>query len=232
MSLRTSIPPIPWTEVNTVFLDMDGTLLDLHYDNYFWLEYLPERWAEVRGVETGTARQSLMERYDEVRGTLDWYCLDYWSRTLELDIIALKGQVRDRIAVQPGAVEFLEQLKESSKRVLLVTNAHPESLELKMEVTQLAHHFHELVTSHRLGVAKEDAEFWTLLQELEPFDRRHTLLIDDSLDVLHSAADYGIKYLLLPSRPDSRKEVKEESSFPAILEFSEIMPVHKRRIAR
>ncbi|HNG60363.1 MAG TPA: haloacid dehalogenase, partial [Cellvibrionaceae bacterium] len=36
---------IPWQAIDTLLLDMDGTLLDLHYDNYFWLEYLPRAFA-------------------------------------------------------------------------------------------------------------------------------------------------------------------------------------------
>lgn len=225
MSLRASIPPIPWTEVDNVFLDMDGTLLDLHFDNYFWLEYVPARWAESRRVGLETARRSLVERYDRVRGTLEWYCLDYWSRSLELDIPALKEEVREKIAVHPGVPEFLDQLNQSDKRVVLVTNAHPKSLVLKMEETRLARYFHSLVTSHGLGVVKEEGHFWDRLQQLEPFDRSRTLLIDDSADVLHSAAAYGIEYLLLPSRPDSRQEIREKNGFPGILEFTEIMPV-------
>ena len=27
--------------VDLVLLDMDGTLLDLHYDSHFWLDYVP-----------------------------------------------------------------------------------------------------------------------------------------------------------------------------------------------
>lgn len=232
MSPRKSPPPVPWTEVNTVLLDMDGTLLDLHYDNYFWLEYLPAQWARVRGMEITTARRRLVERYAEVQGTLDWYCLDYWSRSLELDILALKQEVQDRISVHPGAVEFLEQLNEAGKRAVLVTNAHPQSLQLKMERTQLASYFDQIVSSHTIGVAKENDQFWNQFQELESFNRDHTLLIDDSQEVLKSAATYGIQYLLLPCRPDSQKEVKRKSRFPALLEFDEIMPVQRSRIAR
>ena len=37
-------------DIDTVLLDMDGTLLDLHYDNHFWLEHLPQRYAELHGI--------------------------------------------------------------------------------------------------------------------------------------------------------------------------------------
>ena len=36
--------PIPdWSCIEVVCLDMDGTVLDLHFDNLFWLEVLPRR---------------------------------------------------------------------------------------------------------------------------------------------------------------------------------------------
>lgn len=33
---------IAWQEVDTVLLDMDGTLTDLAFDNYFWQTLVPE----------------------------------------------------------------------------------------------------------------------------------------------------------------------------------------------
>ncbi|MCP4043692.1 MAG: haloacid dehalogenase, partial [Gammaproteobacteria bacterium] len=37
------MPVINWNSIHTVLLDMDGTLLDLHFDNQFWLEHVPLR---------------------------------------------------------------------------------------------------------------------------------------------------------------------------------------------
>ena len=41
---------LPWSGIDTILLDMDGTLLDLHYDNHFWQVYVPEKFAEKPGA--------------------------------------------------------------------------------------------------------------------------------------------------------------------------------------
>ncbi len=216
--------PLPWSEIDHVLLDMDGTLLDLHFDNHFWLEYVPQRYAEANGLRLEETKKALLERYRDSLGSLQWYCLDHWSRELRLDIAMLKQEVDHLIAIHPHVVEFLEWLKASNRRVLLVTNAHQRSLELKMERTRLAGYFDHVVCAHELGLPKEDRGFWDKLQEIEPFERKGTLFVDDSRSVLASARDYGIRFPLQILMPDSKGPLREAGDFPAIQNFSEIMP--------
>ena len=215
---------IQWSEINTVLLDMDGTLLDLHFDNHFWLEYMPQRFAEERGISLEDARQELLSRYKQVEGTMDWYCLDYWSDKLGMDVAALKEEVDHLIAVHPQVVEFLEGVRASGRRVVLVTNAHMKSLSLKMELTQLAGHFDSIICAHDIGIPKENPKFWNKLQAEEPFDREKTLLVDDSLAVLRSAQKYGMGKLLCVHRPDTKLPDKDVEEFDAIRSFADIMP--------
>jgi putative hydrolase of the HAD superfamily len=216
---------IDWHAIDSIFLDMDGTLLDLHFDNYFWQEHVPIRYAEQRGMELDAARQELAARYRAVEGTIHWYCMDYWTRELDMDIELLKREVEHLIAVHPHVVEFLEQAHHHGKRLALVTNAHMKSLGLKMERTRLAHHFDQVISSHDFGIPKEHPQFWEHLQKREPFDPKRTLFVDDSLPVLRSAQRYGIDWLLAIRRPDTRQPLREVAEFPAIHDFSEIMPV-------
>lgn len=215
---------LPWSEIESVFLDMDGTLLDLHFDNHFWLQHLPMRYAQLHGLSMEAALEALNPRFDAVHGTLDWYCVDYWERELGMDIVSLKHEVAHLIDVFPYVPQFLDSMRAHGKRVVLVTNAHYKSLTLKMERTELGGHFDHIYTSHEFHAPKESQPFWERLQEVEGFDKARTLMIDDTLSVLRSARDYGINHLLAVIRPDSKQPRRDTREFAAIGSFAEITP--------
>lgn len=217
--------PCPdWQVIQTVFLDLDGTLLDLHFDNHFWLEYVPIHYADKHDLSHEEASRVLMNRYTEVRGSLDWYCVDFWSRELELDIEQLKHQVSHKIAVHPQVKSFLQAVRHIEKRIVLVTNAHPASLSLKMNKTGLDVYFDRIINAHELGMAKEHDGFWQQLETMERYNPEATLLIDDNIEVLESAERYGIKHLLAIRRPDSQGGEVETRRYVALDGFDAIMP--------
>jgi putative hydrolase of the HAD superfamily len=218
---------IDWKNIDTVLLDMDGTLLDLNFDNYFWLEYLPRRYAELLSLDGELARKSLMEKFLAVEGTLQWYSTTYWSDTLEIDVVALKNEVRDRVAELPFCHEFLDELKAARKDIVMVTNAHHDSLNLKMEKTGMAHKFDKLITVHEFSLPKEDVRCWDEVHRIHPFDRSRTLLVDDNLRALKTAEQYGIAHLLAIYKPDSKAPIRDVEHFQAIHSFDDILPVEK-----
>jgi GMP/IMP 5'-nucleotidase len=213
---------IEWDTIETVLLDMDGTLLDLHFDNYFWLHHLPERYATIKGVDPEDCRRQLTSTYDRMRGTLDWYCLDYWSEALGVDIVALKQEVAHKIELRPGADPFLARLRDQGKKILLVTNAHPQSLELKMARAPIAHHFDEMISSHQFQAPKEQQEFWHRLRRHHEFDPRKTLFIDDTESVLGSAEAFGVAHLLWVLQPDMQQPARSAIHYPAFNHFAEL----------
>ena len=214
----------PWSDIDTIMFDMDGTLLDLHFDNYFWLQLVPKHYSDKHGVSEAAALEIMHCKTAEVRGTLDWYCLDYWEQELELDIAGLKTTVKHKINVRQNVEKLLQELKSSEKRVLLITNAHPSSLQIKMEHTGISHYFDQCISSHTLKLAKENHGFWESLQSLEEYDPQRTVLFDDSLPVLKQAQREGIKHLFGIEKPDSKRPAVFIDEFPQVDDFSKIIP--------
>lgn len=197
-------------------LDMDGTLLDLAYDNYMWLEHIPAEYARQNSILEAEARELLSAKTRSLEGKLQWYCPDHWSEVFDLDIKKLHRNENDRIRYLPSARDFLTAASQHEVRLLLVTNSHLDTLAIKSEVTGITEFFDAVYTSHEIGHAKEDQPFWHAIQEAENFDPEATLFIDDNPSVLESARTFGIRMLLNVTRPDSRRPVRENRDFPTI----------------
>ncbi len=208
----------------TLMLDMDGTLLDLAFDNYVWRDLVPRRYAAAKGISFDQARDDLFEQYRDVQGDLEWYCLDHWCDRLELDVVQLHHDVNHRIGYLPGALDFLRTVHEREMRVLLVTNSHPDTLALKDAVTGLGDYFDGVISSHSYGHAKESQSFWHALQEDVDFDVETTLFVDDSQPVLQSAQEYGVKMLVTVTRPDTSLPVRTDSEFKGVESVADMLP--------
>ena len=220
---------IDWNCIDTVLLDMDGTLLDLHFDNYFWTKHLPRTYAAQHQITEEESSAHLFGSGSAEQGTLQWYSLDHWSQRLDMDIVALKREMQHMISARPFAIDFLRRLNSSHRDVLMVTNAHRKTLDIKMDNVDITPWFDRVVVSHDLLAPKEDQDFWHRLQDLHPFDPSRTLLIDDTEQVLNSAQEYGIAHLLTLLQPDSKRQKRVENRFRGIHHFNEIMPEDQLR---
>jgi putative hydrolase of the HAD superfamily len=212
-----------WAGIETVLLDLDGTLLDLAFDNFFWCTRVPEAWARSRSLSPEQAQAELQPRFRAREGTLDWYCIDYWSRELELDIAALKHGDAHHIRWLPGAREFLGRVRALGKRLVLVTNAHPTTLEIKDAHTQVMSHFDAGFSSHGFGAPKEQARFWVELAKAVQFDPARSLFVDDSLPVLRAARAAGIGLIYAVQRPDSSAPARVQLEFPSVDAVAELL---------
>lgn len=207
---------LPWNEIDTVLLDMDGTLLDLAFDNFFWLELVPQKFARLHRLEHETAQCEIERLYAGVSGTLSWYCIDHWTAKLGLDIRVLKREHGHLICYLPMATQFLQALRKRRKRLILVTNAHRETLAIKIERTAIDSWMDVVVSSHDYRAPKESDAFWNELSRQHPFEPRTALLLEDSEPVLSAAKKFGIGHLIAIRRPDSRREPRDISKFAAV----------------
>jgi HAD superfamily hydrolase (TIGR01509 family) len=212
-----------WKEITWVLLDMDGTLLDKHFDDYFWESLVPQEYARRQGIPLAQARDQVFARYQREEGTLNWTDIDFWSRELDLDIPALKEGIRHLIEVHPDAEEFLRFLRARGPKVALVTNAHYKTLNLKMNHTGLLGYFDEVISSFDLGTPKEDPRFWRILQERLGFAPPQALLVDDNAEALATARQFGIKYCFFKAKSSSQQGAAAHPDFPSIESFRELM---------
>ena len=218
-----TVSAIDWSAIDTVLLDLDGTLLDLRFDNWFWSEFIPSHYGAVHGLSPLESGKVLKARFRAARGTLQWYCIDHWSRELGLDIANLKRSELQRVGYLPGAEQFLKRLAALGKRRLLVTNAHPTTLALKNERVAVMAHFDACYSTHGFAVPKESAAFWPRLQAREPFILQRTLFVDDSLAVLHAARAFGIGWLRAIRRPDSGQAAQDTDVYAAVDGIGELL---------
>jgi len=210
-------------EIDCVLLDMDGTLLDKYFDDYFWEHLVPEQYADKHKITFGRAKEELLARYKSHEQTLNWTDIDFWSRELDLDILALKEQIRHIIEVHPHVERFLALLQQRETRTYIATNAHYKVLDLKLGKTDLGKYLTGSVTSDAIGFPKEKIEFWQRAEQQIGFDRERTLFVDDTLAVLKTAKAFGIGYVVYKALGNSKIAPGVSTEFPAIMDFNELM---------
>ena len=214
---------LDWDCVDTVLLDMDGTLLDLHFDYYFWTQHLPENYNQIQSGNIEQTTLYIANRLAEKQGQLEWYCTDYWSRQFGLNIIQAQAEVKHLIQERPQVIEFLETLGRKQKNRVLITNSDRPSIELKFAHCAIEPLLDQVISSHDYRAAKEDQQFWYELQKNLDFDPATTLFIDDSESVLNAAHQFGIKHLLSIKRPISTQPREDISQFPMIDDFMSLI---------
>jgi len=214
---------VDFDAVDVVLLDLDGTLLDLAFDNYVWLEHVPGLYAVRAGLSRAAALQELAPKFRAREGTLEWYCTQFWSRELGLDIASIHRELAARIRWLPGAQDFLRRVRARHKRLVLLTNSHPDTLAIKHEATALREYFDAVWSSHQFGVPKEDPRFWERIQTAEKFEPARALFVDDSESVLHAARAAGIGHVIAVRRSDSSRDSRRHEAFPAIDAVGELL---------
>lgn len=217
-------PEFDWSNIDTVLLDMDGTLIDLAFDSHFWLQQVPQALSKQRAIPLEKACKIIHDEYLAVQHTMNWYCFDYWSERLGLDIYRMTSEAGSRARLREDTRPFLQALRRSGRRTILLTNAHPHSLQVKITHTGLDQHLDLLLSTHTFGYPKEDQRLWQAVQQHTGFDPQRTLFVDDGEPILDAARAFGIRYCLGVQNPDSSTREKTFQRYPAMRDYRTLIP--------
>lgn len=215
---------VNWNQIDTVLLDMDGTLLDLHFDHHFWTEVVPHAYSVKEGIPPEEGKPYVLARLAQHKGTLNWYCLDFWTEELGIPIEEMKQDFKQEIREHPETIEFLAFLKNLNKQVIMVTNAHRGSLALKLEMTAIGPYFDHMISAHDFQLPKEDIRIWDAIYNIAHYNPRRTMLIDDNVFALKTAQQYGIRHLMHAAFVSPHMPLVDPEGFPSFTNYRELMP--------
>ena len=209
-----------WNSIETFFLDMDGTLLDLAYDNYFWHEHIPALYSKKNGITMQEGTHIFEELYKNKQDTMEWYSISYWSKVLKIDLQLEILKTRNQIKVFDGAIDLLRKLKKHKIKIYLLTNCPREMLDIKMTQTKLWGYFDKIISSEDCGYIKESDEFWGYLNKNIEYNTRTTVFIDDNQNVLRYSKNNGIQNIYCIDFPDSKKDRQIVNGYQCIENIS------------
>ncbi|MBA3754311.1 MAG: HAD hydrolase-like protein [Nitrospira sp.] len=228
----TNPQAVDWSQIDDVLLDMDGTLLDRHFDNFFFEQALPRRYAEKHALAFEEARNRLMAMYRSVEGELAWTDLHYWTRRVGIDVVAMHRELDHMIGFLPGAEEFLLSLRRLGKRVTILTNAHRAGVDIKTAKTGLDRQVDRIVDAFEVGWLKMRSEYWPTCRRLVGFDPARALYIDDDEQCLAAAEHFGIGRIFHRSKSSSQASAVPSARFASIESFRAILPGYQMKSHR
>jgi putative hydrolase of the HAD superfamily len=214
---------LDWSQIDDVLLDMDGTLLDRHFDNFFFEEELPRRYAALHGLSFEEARDRLMTMYRSVEGELAWTDLHYWTKRVGIDVVAMHKELDHMIDFLPGAEEFLRYLRQLGKRVTIVTNAHAAGVSVKAAKTGLDRHVGRILDAFEVGYLKMRPEYWPNCQRLLGFDPARSLYMDDDEGCLTAAKRFGVAHLIHSAKSSSQLPAALLAEFVSVTSFAPLL---------
>ncbi len=214
---------VDWSQIDDVLLDMDGTLLDRHFDNFFFEEELPRRYAALHSLSFEESRKRLMAMYRSVEGELAWTDLNYWTRRVGIDVVAMHKELDHMIGFLPGAEEFLRHLQQLGKRVTIITNAHSTGVSVKISKTGLDRYVGRIVDAFEVGYLKMRPEYWPNCQRLLGFDPSRSLFMDDDEGCLTTAKAFGVAHLVHSAKSSSQLPPAPLPQFFSVTGFTPLL---------
>ncbi|MEF8874065.1 MAG: HAD family hydrolase [Candidatus Thermoplasmatota archaeon] len=144
-----------------ISFDMDGTLMPDDFADDFWLERIPQLYAEKESISKKEASSHLLEEYDRVgKNDIRWYEPDYWFSKLEIDKepkVVLE-EMRGDYSLYDDAVEAIERLHRNY-RLVVISNGHKIFINAGLE-GYLPHFFRTYSSVSDFGLHSKTIELY------------------------------------------------------------------------
>ena len=200
------------TDVSNILLDIDGVLLDQNFDNLFWMEWVPEAVASSHDISLNAAKEDIYKTSKELYGTLPWYELKFWEDKYKVDLLSIADKNKSYAMFIDGAEEALKFISSLDKNIFFLTNCDSRLLKIKSSQVPLLNYADGWISSVDIGVVKEDQKFWKIALEKLNIQPSKSIFFDDNINIVNSAARYGIKKTVHVTEPTNNNSVIYESN--------------------
>jgi len=168
--------------IKIISFDLDGTLVESEFSEWVWGVGIPQLFAEKRGVSLDEAKEIVGKEYRKVGdGSLQWYDIKYWFNFFQLNgnWKSLLNRFSHKIKTYPEVSKVLQNLS-SHYRVIIISNAAREFIDIEVEVAELLGYFSRIFSATSdFGQIKKTAQFYGHICQLLRITPREMVHVGD-----------------------------------------------------
>lgn len=165
--------------IKVISFDFDGTIAKHTFADAFWLEGVPQLYAQHHQVDITTAKQLLFEEYDKIGDNrIEWYDPGYWFDrfNLQTDWKKMLTDLQKNVEIYPEAPSVLKRLS-THYALIISSNAKKEFITVQLEQSKLHDYFTEIFSSTSdFHTIKKVTEFYAMICKklrIEPHEMIH-----------------------------------------------------------
>ena len=211
-----------WQNKQALIFILDESLLDPSFNHHFWQEIIPKTYANLHSISLSQAQSLISTHKTAAQGSLNDYSIDYWEKTLGINLLTLAKQHAHLIRLNKYSEKFLFYIHNLTQRPKchLVSNEHPDYLNFQLQLTGLECFFDVVTSSHEIGMPKQKQEFWPQYFKYLNLNAKNTVLLGGDSIAVRSAFDAGLE--IIANKKDTMDP--KHSKIQYINNLSDLLP--------
>lgn len=212
--------------MESLIFDLDGTLVSLEFDvvgsRRAIISMLQKKGLKMEGVDFQTPTQLLLERaeIEAIQANLSFQSIreEVFSILNEFEVLSAKNT-----RMMDDALVVLERLKNSGRKLALVTNTGRKALQMMEARFSLGRFFVTTLTRDEVPAMKPRPEGLELAIRIMGCDKSNTWYVGDSIYDMRAAKLCGIRSIGVTTGKYSRNKLQEEGAEFVIGSLSELL---------